>query len=100
MLKRSTQAVRKLSQIKMREVEIAALAGILLWNEGILFITKLTLLLYILHLVSNMRIEGSEKIRSSIFAEIHNDIVANYGLSKAGIRFGSLLNIIHDITVS
>lgn len=70
----------KMYNMKLRESEIASLLGIMLWNE-----------------VSHLGIEN--QTRNEIYAELHQDILENYGISDAGIRFGLLLDLINDINL-
>lgn len=42
----------------------------------------------------------SETVCNQIYAELHNDLILNYGVENTGARFGSLLNMLHDLNVS
>lgn len=71
-------------KLQVRELEIAALTGIILWNE--------------VALASNFN--NTDKIRDHIYSELHSNIIMTYGLMETGARMGSLLCLLHDLSVS
>ncbi|CAD5228658.1 unnamed protein product [Bursaphelenchus okinawaensis] len=75
--------VAKMKRLQVREVEIAALAGVLLWNEVGLATSY----------------EGSEKIRDRIYSELHSNIIITYGVNETGARMGALLCLLNDVQV-
>uniref|UniRef100_A0A915D2T3 NR LBD domain-containing protein n=1 Tax=Ditylenchus dipsaci TaxID=166011 RepID=A0A915D2T3_9BILA len=76
------RATAKMRQMAIRDIEVAALAGIILWNE-----------------VGNLNVEDTDKIRNQIYTEIHNNMILTYGVSGTGARLGSLLGLLHDVDV-
>lgn len=40
-----------------------------------------------------------DRIRDRIYAELHNNLIMNYGITGTGTRLGSLLCLIHDMNV-
>lgn len=76
--------VNKMRRLQIREVEIAALAGVILWNE--------------VALTSNFA--GADKLRDRIYSELHSNIILTYGVSETGARMGSLLCLLNDLNVS
>ncbi|KAL3080764.1 hypothetical protein niasHS_005351 [Heterodera schachtii] len=79
-LQRARTIAVKMRDMGVRDVEIAAVAAIILWNE-----------------LSYMRVDGTHRVRSAIFAELHNNMILTYGIANTGIRLGSLMDLIHDM---
>jgi len=80
---RFRRGLQKMHELSVRDVEVAALAGVILWNEAAL-----------------LSVENTEQMRSQIFQELHHNLLASYGLGAVGSRFGSLLGLIQDLNVS
>ena len=79
----SLRKTRKMfTTLKVDECEIAALAGIMLWNE-----VSLLLLDW----------EPAEQARQQIFQELHGYLLTKYGVGRTGVRIGSLLCSLHDL---
>lgn len=64
----------------MREIEVAAIAGLLLCAEA-------------------TSVGCMEMLREQIYAQLHADIVANFGLHSTGSRLGQILSLSHDCQV-
>jgi len=79
---RCKRVVTKMRQMSIRDVEVAALAGVILWNE-----------------VGHLNVEDTDKIRNQIYSEIHNNMILTYGVSGTGARLGSLLALLHDFNL-
>uniref|UniRef100_A0A183BQE3 Nuclear receptor domain-containing protein n=1 Tax=Globodera pallida TaxID=36090 RepID=A0A183BQE3_GLOPA len=79
---RCRDVVNKMHDMAVRDVEVAALAAIILWNE-----------------LAYMNVEGTDRVRSAIFAELHSNMILTYGIANTGIRLGSLMDLIHDMNV-
>uniref|UniRef100_A0A914DQ46 Uncharacterized protein n=1 Tax=Acrobeloides nanus TaxID=290746 RepID=A0A914DQ46_9BILA len=73
----------KMIRLGLNEIELAALSGIILWNE--------------VSTASNAL--NVDRIRDRIYAELHNNLIMNYGITGTGTRLGSLLCLIHDMNV-
>uniref|UniRef100_A0AC34FLZ2 NR LBD domain-containing protein n=1 Tax=Panagrolaimus sp. ES5 TaxID=591445 RepID=A0AC34FLZ2_9BILA len=69
------------TKLQIDECEIAAAAGIMLWNEASLLIPDW--------------IEG-EKAKQQIFQELHGYLINKYGVGKIGLRIGNLMCALHD----
>ncbi|KAI6190772.1 hypothetical protein M3Y97_00154900 [Aphelenchoides bicaudatus] len=82
-LTRCRTLTNKMRKLQVRECEIASLAGILLWNE--------------VALASNL--DNTDKIRDRIYGELHSNIIMNYGIVETGARMGSLLCLLHDLSI-
>lgn len=80
---RFRRGLQKMHELGVRDVEVAALSGIILWNEAAL-----------------LSVENTDQMRSQIFQELHHNLLASYGLGAVGSRFGSLLGMIQDLNVS
>lgn len=65
----------------MREIEFAALAGIMLANEIDLLFNK----------------NSMADFRDQIYRELHDDICRNYSIVETASRFGSLICLLQDI---
>jgi len=79
---RARRVVAKMQKMGMRDMEVVAMAGIVLWNE-----------------VAQMNVQDTEKIRDAIYAELHADILLNYGLAETGPRLGAVLAMIQDLNM-
>jgi hypothetical protein len=77
------QLVNKMQRLGVRDIEVAALAGIILWNE--------------VALASSF--DTTDKIRDRIYAELHNNMILTYGVAGTGSRLGSLLCLMHDLNI-
>jgi uncharacterized protein involved in propanediol utilization len=71
-------------KLQIRDSELAALAGIILWNE----------------VATASNIDNTDKIRNRIYSELHSNIIMNYGIMETGARMGTLLGLLHDLSVS
>ncbi|KAF7635253.1 hypothetical protein Mgra_00005369 [Meloidogyne graminicola] len=80
-IKRFMQTVDRMKEMDIRDVEVAALAGIIFWNE-------------LAYLDVN-----DDNIRESIYSGLHNNLILNYGIATTGIRLGLLLDLIHDFNL-
>jgi hypothetical protein len=71
------------STLKIDECEIAALAGIMLWNEAAQILPNWL---------------PGEKAKEQIFQELHGYLINKYGNVNIGIRIGSLITTLHELS--
>lgn len=69
-------------KLRIDENEIAALSGVLLWNEASLLMPTW---------------EPCNQIREQILGELHNYLIVKHGLGGTGSRIGSLMCCIHEV---
>ncbi|KAH7708141.1 hypothetical protein AAVH_24600 [Aphelenchoides avenae] len=77
------KSVNKLSRLQVREFELAALAGILLWEH-----------LDRMGLVTPV----GEEIRSQTYADFHNEVLSKYGPIQGPVRIVKLLSFVEDVS--
>uniref|UniRef100_A0AC34QZJ2 Uncharacterized protein n=1 Tax=Panagrolaimus sp. JU765 TaxID=591449 RepID=A0AC34QZJ2_9BILA len=78
--------VRKMFQRQNTdETEVAAMAGVILWNEMNLLTPQW---------------EPCSQIREQILGELHNYLISKNGLCGTGARIGSLMCAIHDLNTA
>jgi hypothetical protein len=70
-------------QMKMRQIETAALIGVLLWNEVALIDTTQT--------------KMAENRKEQLFKDLHVNLEEKYGEVAAGQRMGNLLFLLQDL---
>jgi hypothetical protein len=46
-----------------------------------------------------MNVQDS-KVKDTIYGELHNNLVINYGIASTGVRLGTLIDLIYDFNVS
>ena len=69
-------------KLRIDETEVAALSGVLLWNEAALLMPTW---------------EPCNQIREQILGELHNYLIGKHGLGGTGSRIGSLMCCIHEL---
>ncbi|KAI6171245.1 hypothetical protein M3Y97_01078500 [Aphelenchoides bicaudatus] len=77
------QLIDKMRTLKVRQVEMAAILGIKMWNE--------------LSFLSSSISKRADRERKRIFKDLFADIEYTFGILKAGPRFGSLLMLLNDL---
>ncbi|CAK5015385.1 unnamed protein product [Meloidogyne enterolobii] len=80
-IQRCMQTVEKMKEMAIRDVEVAAIAAIILWNE-----------------LAYLDVQDSNT-REIIYSELHNNLILNYGIAATGIRLGLLMDLIHDFNL-
>ncbi|KAL7071008.1 hypothetical protein ACQ4LE_009735 [Meloidogyne hapla] len=80
-IQRCMQTVDRMKEMAIRDIEVAALAAIILWNE-----------------LAYLDVHDSN-VRETIYSELHNNLILNYGIAATGIRLGLLLDLIHDFNL-
>lgn len=80
-LQRCRQVVNRMSELAIRDMEVAAMAAIILWNE-----------------LAYMNVEDA-KTRETIYGELHNNMVLTYGIASTGVRLGAIIDMIHDFNL-
>uniref|UniRef100_A0A915P2X2 Nuclear receptor n=1 Tax=Meloidogyne floridensis TaxID=298350 RepID=A0A915P2X2_9BILA len=80
-IQRCMQTVEKMKEMATRDVEVAAIAAIILWNE-----------------LAYLDVQDSNT-REIIYSELHNNLILNYGIAATGLRLGLLMDLIHDLNL-
>nr|CAD2191067.1 unnamed protein product [Meloidogyne enterolobii] len=80
-IQRCMQTVEKMKEMAIRDVEVAAIAAIILWNE-----------------LAYLDVQDSNT-REIIYSELHNNLILNYGIAATGLRLGLLMDLIHDLNL-
>ncbi|KAI6181830.1 Nuclear receptor domain-containing protein [Aphelenchoides besseyi] len=80
---RCLHLTNKMRKLAVREIEVAAMAGIMLWNE----------------VAIACNYDNTDKIRDRIYSELHSNIIITYGVNETGARMGSLLCLLHDLNM-
>ena len=86
--------------LQLREIEVAALAGLLIWNEGAQFYACFACCKNRFLVAEITSIVCAQTLKEQIFGQLHASIVSAFGIGAAGARFGIILGFIDDIKVS
>ncbi|KAH7684482.1 hypothetical protein AAVH_41010, partial [Aphelenchoides avenae] len=77
------KCIDRLCRLRIREIEMAALAGVLLWEN-----------------LERMRLitpKGAQ-LRNQMYTAFHNDVVAYYGSANGVVRVVRILGLVEDLT--
>lgn len=77
-----TLTANKFRSIKLREIEAAALAGVMMWHD-------------VEH--RGLLDSSNEAMREEMNSELHSDLVSTYGYGQGGSRLVQIISLIEDI---